>query len=172
MKSLLAFLIFALCSGGGLYLGGMQKKRAEVLAMLAELMRDYRLVMEKKRCSVREAIEQLQKTFEDKNGRILLEGMIQAWETPGNIEEAWRHGLEKICKEVPIFTLLKADEKSRLCRFFREQAMSEFNIDGRNQWTEEWENSAEKANDLYMTKGKLYGKLGILLGLALVVLML
>ena len=70
MKNFLAFGVFLICSGGGIYLSVVLKKRSQMLAMLAELMNAFQRVMEKKKCSVREAAEQVQKVSMTPMGRF------------------------------------------------------------------------------------------------------
>jgi len=172
MKGFLIFVVFFCCAWGGVHLCLTMKKRCLLLEDMACLMHDLHQIMVMENLSLREAMEQQCREQITERMRNLICCLLGAWEEQGKVLENWGKAVGNLCDVDPTFRLLYPAEKERLHSMILDQAMrgETTNVGGR--WAERWQMDAQKARKQYETKGTLYGKLGLLLGMALAILML
>ncbi len=173
MKGFLIFTVFSCCAWGGVYLYRYLKERAETLESLASTVTALAEAMEQDGLTLKEALQWLRGTSAQAQGHVLADRMLSAWACPGPLPQRWRETAERLCLEERGFKRLNPQEREWLKDMVEDQAAAAVDPNhARRGWVRKWQERARQAQEQYEKKGPLYGKLGILIGAALAILML
>lgn len=173
MKEFLIFTVFSCCAWGGVSLYRYLKERAEILESLAGTVTALAGVMDQDGLTLREALQWLQGAGGQKEGRLLANGLLSAWTLPGPLPQRWGEAAGQLCQRERGFRRLNAQEQEWLKHMIQDQAAASVDPEHiRRGWVRQWQERALQARTQYEKKGPLYGKLGMLIGAALAILML
>ena len=173
IKGLLIWIVFSCCAWGGFYLYRYLKERAETLETLADTVAALAEAMDQDGLTLKEALQWLQSASAQGDGCALAGHMLSAWACPGPLPQRWSEAAERLCQQERGFRRLNAQEKAWLKAMVQDQAAAAMDPDHTKRgWVRKWQERGLKAREQYEKKGPLYGKLGLLIGAALAILML
>ena len=173
MKGLLIFIVFSCCAWGGVSLYRSLKERADTLEALAEAITSLAEAMDQDGLTLREGLQWLQGAGGRQEGRMLAGCLLSAWALPGPLPERWGEAAGRLCQHERGFRRLNPQEQEWLKHMIQDQAAASADPEHiRRGWVRQWQERALQARTQYEKKGPLYGKLGMLIGAALAILML